>query len=279
MNKLLLTARDFLKRNHKEFEEGQYIYDSESGRVGVVERFSEEKRRMKVRHRHNVTCEYSGKEINRFRPYFGMLAPEDEGGYEDNYIDTIYGTESQCDKLVFMDEQEGKVELDYDSCKEVADRYGIGVEKVDKEDAGFVNGHEVAAPVIDCDMVELGHMRTYIEEDRGTITYLAHPLTTHGTMEENYADERRIARQLHEKGYNNLVRPLTIVPSDFTAQEAANIWMPLLALCDRIILSGAWEKSDGCLMELACATELGIDVFRTVETGSDMSVVPMMEDE
>lgn len=103
MNRLLLTVKDFLTRNNKEFEMGQYIYDSETGRVGLVEHFNVANRRMKVRHRHNVTCEYSGKEINRFKPYFGMLAPEEDGGYEDNYIDTIYGTENQCDRLIFLE--------------------------------------------------------------------------------------------------------------------------------------------------------------------------------
>lgn len=104
MNQLFATIKDFFTRKNKEFEVGQYIYNSNTGRVALVEYFNKEKRKMKVRHRHNITCEYSDKEINEFKPYFGMINPEEDGGYEDGYIDTIYGTENQCDKLIFVEE-------------------------------------------------------------------------------------------------------------------------------------------------------------------------------
>lgn len=104
MHQLFLNIKDFFTRNHKEFEIGQYIYNSKTGRVAKVEFFDSERRKMKVRYRHNVTCEYSGKEINEFKPYFGMMEPDEEGGYEDGYIDVIYETENQCDKFAFMEE-------------------------------------------------------------------------------------------------------------------------------------------------------------------------------
>ena len=103
MSKVYEVLKDFLTRGNKEFEVGQEVYDSETGRIGLVELFDTERRKMKVRHRHNVTCEYSGAEINRFKPYFGMLDPCKDGGYEDGYIDTIYDSENQCDRCAFME--------------------------------------------------------------------------------------------------------------------------------------------------------------------------------
>jgi len=89
------------KAKKREYKRGQYVYHTKTGRVGRVEFFDKINRVMKLRLRKNISCEYNSKEIGKFRPYFGVLEPDMDGGFEDGYVDTIYHTESQCDKITF----------------------------------------------------------------------------------------------------------------------------------------------------------------------------------
>jgi hypothetical protein len=162
-----------------------------------------------------------------------------------------------------------KVKLDYDLCKEIADRYDIGIEKVDKNDAGFVmdfkNGSHIVAPSIDATKV----VRS--ERSRGSLVsripqrtyYLAHSLTSHGTMKENYEDEEICANALIAEGYS-LIRPLKIIPEYFSAQEAFPICLGLLQSCDGIILVGDWRLSEGCRLEYNIAKYLGMEIYDMV---------------
>jgi len=92
---------NFLKSHQKEYTRGQCVYNIKSGRVGVVEFFDKNRRLMRLRLRKNIVCEYNSKEINKFRPYFGRLDPTNKGGFEDGYVDTIYQTINECDKITF----------------------------------------------------------------------------------------------------------------------------------------------------------------------------------
>ncbi|WP_418583608.1 DUF4406 domain-containing protein [Holdemanella porci] len=162
-----------------------------------------------------------------------------------------------------------KVKLDYDLCKEIADRYDIGIEKVGKNDAGFVmdfkNGSQIVAPSIDATKV----VRS--ERSRGSLIsqipqktyYLAHPLTSHGTMKENYRYEKICANALIGEGYS-LIRPLEVIPEYFSAEEAFPICLNLLQSCDGIILVGDWRLSEGCRLEYSIAKYLGMEIYELI---------------
>lgn len=158
------------------------------------------------------------------------------------------------------------MKLKYEQVKEIADRYGIGIKKVDKEDAGFVvdfkNGSRIVAPSIDATkvvrsersrtaLISLPPQKTY---------YLAHSLTSCGTMEENYKHEEICANALINEGYS-LIRPLKIIPEYFSAQEAFPLCLSLLQSCDGIILVGDWRLSEGCMLEYNIAKYLGMEIY------------------
>lgn len=161
-----------------------------------------------------------------------------------------------------------KVKLDYDLCKKIGDQYGIGVKKVDKEDAGFVidfvNGSAVKVNPMGCQGVVRGRGCSYLQEPKQKTYYLAHPLTTHGTIEENYMEEDKCAKALIGEGYS-LIRPLKIAPKHFSAQEALPICLSLLQSCDGIILVGAWRLSEGCRLEYSIAKYLGMEIYYMVD--------------
>lgn len=159
-----------------------------------------------------------------------------------------------------------KVKLDYDLCKEIADRYDIGIEKVDKKDAGFVmgfkNGSQIVVPSIDTTKVvrsERSRMGLISQPPQKTY-YLAHSLTSCGTMEENYKHEEICANALINEGYS-LIRPLKIIPEYFSAQEAFPLCLSLLQSCDGIILVGNWRLSEGCMLEYNIAKYLGMEIY------------------
>lgn len=159
-----------------------------------------------------------------------------------------------------------KVKLDYDLCKKIGDRYGIGVEKVDKEDAGFVidfvNGSKVKVNPMGSQNVVRGRGGLISRIPQKTY-YLAHSLTSHGTMEDNYKDEEICANALIAEGYS-LIRPLKIIPEYFSAQEAFPICLSLLQSCDGIILVGDWRLSEGCRLEYSIAKYLGMEIYDMV---------------
>lgn len=159
-----------------------------------------------------------------------------------------------------------KVKLNYDLCKEIADRYGIGIRKVDKEDAGFITDFKNGSPIVAPSIETTELVRS--ERSRGSLIsripqktyYLAHSLTSHGTMKENYEDEEICANALIDEGYS-LIRPLKIIPEYFSAQEAFPICLGLLQSCDGIILVGNWRLSEGCRLEYNIAKYLGMEIY------------------
>lgn len=93
-----------------------------------------------------------------------------------------------------------------------------------------------------------------IEDDIEEIYYLAHPLTTHGDIDENYKSEKKCAKWLKKQGYKHLVRPLKIIPKSYSTEDSMRICMQLLSACDGIILCDGWKESQGCLMEFEQAS-------------------------
>ena len=94
------------------------------------------------------------------------------------------------------------------------------------------------------------------------VYYLAHPLTTCGTIEENLEDEQIIADKI-EKCFKSavLTRPLTLIPITLTSEEAMPICKQMIDLCDAVIMTGDWQKSEGCTEELLYAYETGREII------------------
>lgn len=101
ISKFYKIFTEILERRQKQYSRGQCVYNIKSGRIGIVEFFDNDIRLMRLRLRKNIVCEYNSREINKFRPYFGRLDPNNEGGFEDGYVDTIYKTKNECDKITF----------------------------------------------------------------------------------------------------------------------------------------------------------------------------------
>ena len=94
--------------------------------------------------------------------------------------------------------------------------------------------------------------------------YIAHPLTTHGTIEENQKKIDDICKNL-------LVERPEIVPIspihafsffDPTGDQSVVIGLckELLSACDEIWMFGDWMKSNGCRAEVAFANRNKIPV-------------------
>lgn len=105
--------------------------------------------------------------------------------------------------------------------------------------------------------------------DTNKIYYLSHPLTSCGTVKENYMHEEKCAIQIRLLEINNcetyefyhLIRPLEILPSSFNVDEAMSRCIKLLSACDGIIMSGKWEHSNGCLTEMEYAKKYGLEII------------------
>jgi len=105
---------------------------------------------------------------------------------------------------------------------------------------------------------------TIKENNRLRKVYIAHPLTTHGTIEDNQKRIDCICKKL----LNNYPEIVPISPIhafsffDPTGDQSVVIGLckELLASCDELWLHGDWKNSKGCVAELVCATDHGIPV-------------------
>ena len=96
------------------------------------------------------------------------------------------------------------------------------------------------------------------------VYYLAHPLTTCGTIEENLEDEQRIADKIEECFKSAvLTRPLTLIPITLTSEEAMPICKQMIDLCDAVIMTGDWQKSEGLKCRCIGAMTLNDYILKT----------------
>lgn len=105
--------------------------------------------------------------------------------------------------------------------------------------------------------------------DINKVYYLSHPLTSCGTMKENYEHEEKCAIQIRLLEINNcesnefyhLIRPLEILPPSFDTHKAMERCIKLLRACDSIIMCGNWRHSNGCLTEMDYAKRYGLEII------------------
>lgn len=87
--------------------------------------------------------------------------------------------------------------------------------------------------------------------------YLSHPFTFPGNKEENRIEARRIAAKLTKK-YKNImvINPLdcfTYMEGDFDYKTILSRCCQLMDMCDVVYMSGDWQRSKGCNVELSRA--------------------------
>ena len=103
-----------------------------------------------------------------------------------------------------------------------------------------------------------------IELDKNKIYYISHPLTMDGPKGEykHRIDEWDTSMWLQEFYPDcGFIRPLEIIPHQFNAKQAKEVWVKLLVMCDGIIMCGDWENSPGCKTEKQMAEGMGLEVI------------------
>jgi hypothetical protein len=97
---------------------------------------------------------------------------------------------------------------------------------------------------------------------KGKIYYLAHPLTSFGSIKGNQRTEEKIYHDLAKANPDiAFIRPLKIIPEHLTADEAMVICEKLLKACDGLLLSPGWVSSQGCIDETKIALEHKIPTY------------------
>ena len=83
--------------------------------------------------------------------------------------------------------------------------------------------------------------------------YLAHPYTL-PSPEENVAHCIKVANHLIEQGYNIYAPIIMTHPLHIETERPYDFWMKfdeiMMNRCDRIIMAGDWEHSNGCAIEM-----------------------------
>ena len=113
---------------------------------------------------------------------------------------------------------------------------------------------------------------------RNTYYYLAHPLTSFGDIEKNRENEQICYETIREK-YPDVVilRPLTLIPENFTDDEAMSVCVELLSSCDAVIFCSEWKHSAGCVAEYEFARANGLEVIDIKEITLNDEVIDLTE--
>ena len=104
---------------------------------------------------------------------------------------------------------------------------------------------------------------TMTEIKQKPLYFLSHPLTAYGIESENRKREAECARAIKQMYGDtiDLYRPLASIQVDASYDNAMNICMNKLSMCDVIVLCEFWFFSDGCSKESHYAKDKGITRF------------------
>lgn len=97
------------------------------------------------------------------------------------------------------------------------------------------------------------------------LVYIAHPLTTHGSIEENFKRIDVICKKLITDEPDIVpISPLhafKFYDEKGCQEKVLSYCTSLLSKCDEIWLFGDWEKSKGCMREVTFSIKNSIPIF------------------
>lgn len=107
---------------------------------------------------------------------------------------------------------------------------------------------------------------------KNRIYYLAHPLTTHGSLAYNRNHEAYMAKKIQEQYPNaTILRPLITLSHLLSRKEAYNVCDRLLSISDTVIFaSDEWRQSKGCMHEYEQAKKRNMQILQCVEKNNKM---------
>lgn len=92
------------------------------------------------------------------------------------------------------------------------------------------------------------------------LSYLSHPYTTFGDKAKNIVESKELVSRLTDLGIK-VLNPIGMFPDGIDNDVAMAKCKYLLLACDCLILSGVWNRSQGCLLEYKWALDLGIPIY------------------